>query len=139
MTYKFGERSSANLETCSHNLQVVAKSLIRYVDFSVIEGHRSVGRQHELFIDGKSQIDGVTMLGKHNYSPSKAFDLLPYPSVLHGVNIWNDRDRFTLFAGMVLGVAAVKGIKLRWGGDWNSDGSLKDTNFLDLPHFEEIE
>ena len=116
----------------------MAKAVIKHVDCSVIEGHRSLARQKRLFDDGLSQIDGIQQMGNHNYSPSKAFDLLPYPGILHGINIWNDRDRFTLFAGFVLGVAAVKGIELRWGGDWDGDGSMANTNFLDLAHFEEI-
>jgi peptidoglycan L-alanyl-D-glutamate endopeptidase CwlK len=133
---EFGTRSRDNLEGCESNLQIVANEVIRFIDFSVIEGHRSVERQHELFRDGKSQIDGVTQMGNHNFVPSRAMDLLPYPAVVHGVNIWIDRDRFTLFAGFVLAVAKMKGIHLVWGGDWNGDYSMKDTGFLDLPHFE---
>ena len=26
--------------------------------------------------------------------------------------------------------------KLRWGGDWDKDGSTTDQNLNDLPHFE---
>jgi peptidoglycan L-alanyl-D-glutamate endopeptidase CwlK len=41
-------------------------------------------------------------------------------------------------AGVVKGVAAMQGIPVRWGGDWNGDGdgNLFDSNFDDLPHFE---
>ena len=41
-------------------------------------------------------------------------------------------------AGLVLGIAAVFGIKIRWGGDWDSDNDLNDQKFMDLAHFEEI-
>ena len=30
----------------------------------------------------------------------------------------------------------MKGIPLRWGGDWDVDTELKDNDFDDLPHFE---
>jgi len=47
-------------------------------------------------------------------------------------------DRFYHFAGYVLGVAEILGIKIRWGGDWNGNFDLKDQNYYDLPHFEVI-
>ena len=49
---------------------------------------------------------------------------------------WNDHERFVMFASFVLGVAAVLGINIRWGGDWDGDREYKDENFRDLPHFE---
>ena len=45
-------------------------------------------------------------------------------------------ERFTLFAGYVLGIAESMGIDLIWGNDWNGDFNTKDTNFKDYPHFE---
>ena len=30
-------------------------------------------------------------------------------------------------------------IKIRWGGDWDSDNIMKDQTFNDLPHFEIID
>ena len=30
------------------------------------------------------------------------------------------------------------GIKIRWGGDWDSDTQVNDNKFDDLVHFEEI-
>jgi len=35
-----------------------------------------------------------------------------------------------------MGVASQMGIKIRWGGDWDSDGSVCDNKFNDLVHFE---
>jgi peptidoglycan L-alanyl-D-glutamate endopeptidase CwlK len=32
--------------------------------------------------------------------------------------------------------AAELGVSLRWGGDWDGDGSRRDHSFIDLPHFE---
>ena len=44
--------------------------------------------------------------------------------------------RFYNFAGTVQGVAKMLNIKIRWGGDWDSDNDLKDQTLYDLPHFE---
>ena len=49
---------------------------------------------------------------------------------------WEDRERFHLFAGYVLGVARGMGITLRWGGDWNMNFEVDDNKFDDFPHFE---
>ena len=66
-------------------------------------------------------------------NPSKAVDAYPYPVD------FNDLNRMRYFAGIVMGIAAVKGIKLRWGGDWNQDTQLSDNKFNDLPHFELVD
>jgi len=89
-----------------------------------------VQRQRALYKQGTTRIDGLTKLSQHNYSPSRAFDLAPYPID------WQDRARFYVLAGVVLGAAADLGIDLRWGGDWDGDGTFQDQNFHDLPHFE---
>ena len=45
-----------------------------------------------------------------------------------------------LLAGFILCIAAQKGIKLRWGGDWDNDFDTRDEGrFRDLPHFELLE
>ena len=51
-------------------------------------------------------------------------------------HLQSDRERQTLFAGFVLGVANQMGIKLRWGGDWDQDFEVQDNKFDDFPHFE---
>jgi peptidoglycan L-alanyl-D-glutamate endopeptidase CwlK len=122
--------------TCDEQLIGVANEVIKYIDFSVIEGHRTVERQHELFLQGKTTIDGITKKGQHNFDPSRAFDLLPFPGVLHGINVWADTNRFLLFVGFVKGVARANGVILRAGADWDGDGSTINQSFHDLPHFE---
>tara|TARA_R100000664_G_C2736481_1_gene125820 strand:+ start:48 stop:446 length:399 start_codon:yes stop_codon:yes gene_type:complete len=125
---KFGKRSKERLATCDERLQKVFNEVIKYVDCSVLEGHRSCARQNKLFEEGKTKVRYPD--GRHNASPSKAVDVTPYP-----VN-WKDRERQTLFAGFVLGIARSMGIKLRWGGDWDMDFQVMDNRFDDFPHFE---
>jgi hypothetical protein len=134
---KFGTVSSKNLATCDERLQKLFNEVVRHFDCTVVEGHRSVARQQALFAQGRTapgaivtQLDGVNKKGKHNYSPSKAVDVVPYP-----VN-WNDHERMTYFAGFVKGIAAQMGLTVRWGGDWDGDTETSDENFRDLPHFE---
>lgn len=134
MTYQFGHASLEKLETCSPKLIVLMNEVIRVtpIDFTILEGYRSVKRQQHLFRQGASKIDGVTQKGKHNHYPSQAIDIAPYPID------WQDLNRFYLLAGAVLATARTHDIKVRWGGDWNGDGTWTDQTFHDLPHFEEI-
>tara|TARA_Y100001973_G_C5195938_1_gene334250 strand:+ start:886 stop:1281 length:396 start_codon:yes stop_codon:yes gene_type:complete len=124
----FGKTSKKRLATCDERLQKVFNEVIKYVDCSVLEGHRSAERQDKLFEEGKTKVKFPN--GRHNSDPSRAVDVTPYPVD------WNDRERQTLFAGFVLGIARSMGIKLRWGGDWNMDFKVKDNRFDDFPHFE---
>tara|TARA_Y100000004_G_scaffold46150_2_gene50662 strand:+ start:2635 stop:3030 length:396 start_codon:yes stop_codon:yes gene_type:complete len=127
--FKFGKRSRKNLETCDQRLQNILNEVIKYVDCTVIEGHRSETRQNELFDQGKTKVKYPN--GRHNKYPSLAVDVVPYPID------WKDRERMTLFAGFVKGIAkGMYNIDLRWGGDWDSDFEVQDNRFDDFPHFE---
>ena len=125
---KFGKRSRERLNTCNKKLQKVFNEVIKYVDCSVLEGHRSKNRQNKLFEENKTKVKYPN--GRHNSYPSNAVDVTPYPVD------WKDLDRMNYFAGIVKGIAHMKGIPIRWGGDWNDNTDLKDNNFDDLPHFE---
>ena len=128
---KFGKRSKERLATCDERLQEVFNEVIQFVDCSVLEGHRGQERQDQLYIDGKTKVKYPN--GRHNSKPSNAVDCTPYPVD------WADRERQTLFAGFVIGLARAKGIKLRWGGDWDQDFQVMDNRFDDFPHFEVID
>ena len=128
---KFGKKSKERLATCDERLQEVFNEVIQFVDCSVLEGHRGQERQDQLYIDGKTKVKYPN--GRHNSKPSNAVDCTPYPVD------WADRERQTLFAGFVIGLARAKGIKLRWGGDWDQDFQVMDNRFDDFPHFEVID
>ena len=125
---KFGKTSKQRLSTCHEDLQKVFNEVIKHVDCSILEGHRSGERQDKLFEEGKTKVRYPN--GRHNADPSRAVDVVPYPVD------WNDRERFHLFAGFVLGIARSMNIKLRWGGDWNMNFEVDDNKFDDFPHFE---
>ena len=125
---KFGKSSRERLATCDDKLQKVFNEVIKYVDCSVLQGHRGEREQNKYYSEGKSKVQYP--LGRHNAKPSRAVDVAPYPID------WDDRERFHLFAGFVLGIAQSMGIKLRWGGDWNMNFEVDDNQFDDFPHFE---
>ena len=125
---KFGRRSRERLSTCHEDLQDLFKEVIKYVDCSVIEGQRDKERQNKLYEEGKTKVRYPN--GRHNASPNRACDVVPYPID------WDDRERFHLFAGFVLGIAQSMEINIRWGGDWNKNWEVDDNQFDDFPHFE---
>src|SRR3989304_4801708 len=137
--YKFSKFSADNLATCDPRLQEVFNEAIKLYDFNVSEGHRPVARQQELYAQGRTKpgkivtkVDGVRTKGMHNHLPSKAVDVNPWP-----IDFSNKgRERYTHLAGIILALAPVKGIRLRWGNDWNGDDDFKAG--WDLPHFEVI-
>lgn len=127
----FGKTSRKRLDTCRPELVEILEEAIKIIDFSVLEGVRSKEAQNLYFIQGKSKLKWPR--SKHNVlnpsEKSRAVDIAPYPID------WEDEYQFILLAGIVLGIAHSKGIKIRWGGDWNGDNKFNE-NFVDMPHFE---
>ena len=121
---RFGRRAKERLKGGDAKLVNVANELIKLMDVTVIEGLRSQERQNELVAQGKSK----TKFGKH--VAGKALDLAPYPVD------WEDRERFHYMGGLVRGIGHSLGVSVRWGGDWDSDGEIKDNSFDDLVHVE---
>jgi peptidoglycan L-alanyl-D-glutamate endopeptidase CwlK len=130
VTFAFGAESEAALATCDPRLVAVFREVIKHYDCKVLCGYRNQADQAKAIADGTSKTPWPK--SKHNTLPSLAVDVVPYPID------WNNRERFALFAGFVLGIAAGMGIKLRSGADWNSNGNTKDDGW-DMPHFEIVE
>lgn len=120
----FSKRSRDRLNTTDERLVKLFNEVVKHFDCTILEGLRTEERQEQLVKDGKSK----TMKSKHLIG--HAVDVAPYPID------WSDRERFTYFAGFVMGIASQQGINLRWGGDWDQDKDLNDNSFDDLPHFE---
>ena len=125
---RYSKRSKERLASCDQRLQDVFNEVIKHVDCSILEGHRSKERQNKLYDEGRTKVKYPN--GRHNSNPSKACDVTPYPVD------WEDRERQTLFAGFVLGLARSMGYTLRWGGDWDQDFQVMENRFDDFPHFE---
>lgn len=132
----FAKTSLDRLATCHPDLQRLFLEVVKHVDCTVLCGEREKDEQEQAFKDGMSKVHWPD--SKHNRKPEdppgvKAADVAPYPLD------WNDKARFTHFAGKVLGIAAVLGIKVRWGGDWALDGTPSNDKFFDGPHFELVD
>ena len=104
------------------------EEVIQHIDITILCGARSVEEQQELFRQGKSKLDGVNKMSKHNHLPSLAVDFSPYPVK------W-DRERFGAAAYFAKGIASQLGIKVRLGCDWNGDMVFSE-GFFDGPHIE---
>lgn len=128
---KFSIQSIEQLASCDDRLQVIFNDVLKVMDCSILEGHRNQVRQDELYANGKSHLEYPN--SKHNLIPSKAVDATPYPID------WEDRERMSLFAGIVIGIGYKHRVNIRWGGDWMGDGILRNNKFDDLVHFEIVE
>ncbi len=130
--WKFGERSKDRLATCDRRLIELCTRVLKAspFDLTVLEGHRSLERQVQLFDAGMSKLNGTTRKSRHQKDPSMAVDIAPFP-----VN-WEDTRRFYLLAGLMISESKRVAMPLRWGGDWDGDGEFTDQSFHDLPHYE---
>lgn len=136
MAYRLSKASEARLATCDPRLRVVIRAAVAQslMDMTVTEGHRPEALQNQYFDEGKSRVRYPN--GKHNAQPSKAVDVAPY---VNGALSYDQRHCCFL-AGVILGIAASLGIKLRWGGNWDRDGEpVTDQDFQDLVHYELVE
>lgn len=127
---KFSPISATRLASCHPQLQAVFNKVLEICDCSILCGHRTEAEQNAL-PSTNTQVRFPN--SKHNSVPSKAVDATPYPYDE------DDRERFSYFAGIVIGVGASMGAAIRWGGDWDKDNELKDNGFDDLMHFELVE
>lgn len=122
MAYKLSARSLARLEGVHPDLVAVVKLAIEKtdVDFSVVEGLRSLDRQRELLRTGKSR----TMNSRH--LTGHAVDLYPY---VNGKTVMTwDGGHFHRLAEVIKAAADDLGVQIEWGGDWSS--------FKDGPHWQ---
>lgn len=128
-TYKYSSKSAAKLATCHPDIQKVFNEAIKHWDITILEGIRTKEKQEEYFRTGRSK----TMKSKHldqGDGYSHAIDAVPYPID------WENRERFILFAGKIIGLAKAMGVDLISGIDWDDDGDISDHTFFDSPHFE---
>lgn len=146
MGFKFGKNSRSNLDTCHPDLIRIMESAISKssVDFGITEGYRSLARQKQLFDEGKSTIDGINKVGKHNHSPSLAVDIYVYhPDLQTRRKLAYDKSHLSYVAGIIQ--ASAESLlangqishRVRWGANWDMDGVIDyDQSFDDFPHFE---
>lgn len=120
MTYSLGVKSLSKLEGVHPDLVKVVKRAIEItdVDFTVLEGIRSVKRQKELFDLGHSK----TMRSRH--ITGHAVDLGAY---VERTVSWNQKW-YDMIAKAMKESAKEMDVPIEWGGDWR--------HFKDSPHFQ---
>ena len=133
MGFKLGKTSLALLQGVDETLVNVVKRAIEIseVDFTVLEGVRTLERQRELYAQGRTapgKIVTWTMKSKH--IEGKAVDLVPYPLD------WNDLEKFNKIKDAMFKAAKEQDVNLRWGADWDQDGNYREKGETDSPHFE---
>jgi peptidoglycan LD-endopeptidase CwlK len=143
---KFSEISLSKIKTCHDDLKIILHEAIKIVDFTVLEGSRTLEQQQKYFKEGKSKLDGIKQKSKHQISKesplSLAVDIAPYP--VDWSNNSKKLARFYFLAGVIISIATKLRIEgkinhsIRWGGDWDRDLDFSDNRFDDLPHFELI-
>lgn len=130
--YQYGQISKERLATVDSHLRDVMEQVIKIVDVTIACGHRTKQVQNKAFKSGNSTKEWPN--SKHNRLPSKAVDAVPY---IKGKGVqWDDREAITYMAGLIVGIGHVRGLKIRWGGDWDKDGETSDNKWDDLFHFE---
>lgn len=136
MTFVFGKKSEAKLETCQEQLQFLARETIKVspIDFGIIHGWKSDEEQMENFLKGVSKLDGVNNKSKHQSLPSKAFDIACY---IDGKITW-DEHYYAIVFGCMETIARQHNIPLRWGGTFNNKKHPKKFKGWDSGHFELI-
>ena len=132
----YGQRSQDVLATLSPNLQRLFLEVIKYIDISLVCGHRDKVTQNAAYHAKPQRSTKKWPDSNHNFFPSKAVDVIPYPFKQED---WNDIARFRHMIGVIEGIAFTMGIKIRSGGDWDRDHDFNDQDFIDLPHIEEVE
>lgn len=128
---QYSKQSEERLSQCDRLLQEVFREVLKTFNHTILEGHREKEAQDKAFMLGRSKLKWPN--GKHNQRPSRAVDAIPYPVD------FKDITRVCYFAGFVMATAKMMGIKIRWGGDWNSNTKISDETFKDLLHFEIVE
>lgn len=120
MAIILGQRSLSRLEGVHPDLVRVVKKAASMsgLDFTILEGLRTLERQKQLMAEGATK----TMNSRH--LTGHAVDIAP---MLGGSVSW-DWPLYHRLAKVIKAAAVAEGVPLTWGGDWRS--------FKDGPHWE---
>ena len=131
------------LNQATPNLRLLFQEVDKEVQVEILPSTiRTLEQQKAYFAAGTSKtMDSKHLILEGVRDFSEAVDAGPYPFAWpvkghpdYEKNWW----RLYFFAGVVVTHAKRLGIKIRFGGDWDSDFDLKDQNFFDGVHFEEV-
>ena len=136
MSIILGQRSLSRLEGVHPDLVRVVKqaAAISNLDFTVLEGLRTLERQRKLVAEGASR----TMKSRH--LTGHAVDL----GVLIDGSVRWDWGLYLRLGGVMREASLAEGIPIRWGGTWKLLSAINgpitakilSRSFPDGPHFE---
>lgn len=120
MAFSFGQRSLDRMKGVHPDLVRVMKAALATspIDFTVLEGVRTLTRQRQLYAAGATK----TMNSRH--LTGHAIDIAP---IINGKISW-DWPLYYRIAAVVKEAAKAQGVKIEWGGDWRT--------FKDGPHWQ---
>ena len=123
------KNSAARLKKAHPLLQQLFNAVAAKTPIMILDSQRGRAAQELAFRQGHTKVHFGN--SAHNWSPSVALDVVPLPLD------WHDTKPFiTLGKTFVIPTAKELKIPIRWGGDWDGDGDMKDQTFVDLPHYE---
>lgn len=126
MAYAFGSRSLKRLEGVHPDIRKVMDRAISItdLDFTVLEGLRTLAQQRKYYATGKSK----TMRSRH--LTGHAVDIAP---MVDGKITW-DWAVYDKLAPVIKRAAQDVGVKIEWGGDWKwRDGPHWQLPWSDYP------
>jgi peptidoglycan L-alanyl-D-glutamate endopeptidase CwlK len=139
----YGSKSAGRIATCHVKMQDVAMRAIKLtpVDYTIIHGWRGEEVQTVLFESGASKKPWPE--SEHNHEEDEGDGVLmpcslaiDFGVLINGKIPWKDTHAFAVVAGVWFAAAEELGATLRWGGDWDMDGSTEDQTFMDWGHME---
>lgn len=126
MAFRFGARSIARLAGVHPDLQRVMKRAIEIsdMDFTVLEGRRTIERQRQLLAQG------ATTTLKSRHLTGHAVDVAPF------LDSDGDGDKevswhwphYRALSIVIKQAAKLENVPIEWGGDWRT--------FKDGPHWQ---
>lgn len=133
----FSKRSINSLDGVHPQLVRVLKQAIKNtpIDFTVVEGVRTLARQQALYAQGRTKpgsvityADGVRNPSNHQiYKDGYGYAVDLYPFINGCVQLEN-RKALEIIASHIKQTAESMGIAVVWGGDWKRP--------CDPPHFQ---
>jgi len=142
-SHSWGKASSAKLDNCHPDLRRIAVRalVLSPYDITIIHTFRGAEAQNALFASHASTKKFPN--SRHNKSndpkidnPQTLSDAIDFAPWINGVIPWGDTHIFAVIAGSFFAAANDLDLTLRWGGDWNGNGSTRDQKLMDWGHIE---
>lgn len=123
---KLAPSGEERLKQCCSELQTIIKEVLQYRDITILCGYRSNAEQEEMYQKKVSKAHGGQ--SAHNYKPSFAIDVIPYPIPMKNGEWDSNSEEWDKLHDLIFDIANENNIELTWGGDWKS--------IVDKPHYE---